>query len=43
MIDFIPWTQREFDFILPLGVPSILEPLRSTPARAVEIVESGLR
>jgi len=40
MISLIPWTQREFEFNLSVGVfPSILERLRGTPARAAEIVE----
>jgi hypothetical protein len=39
VIALIPWTQREFNFDLPLGLfPAIVERLRGTPARASEII-----
>lgn len=41
MIVPIPWTQREFTFDLPLrAFPTVLERLRGTPARAIELVEA---
>jgi hypothetical protein len=39
VIALIPWTHREFNFDLPLGLfPAIVERLRGTPARASEII-----
>jgi DinB superfamily len=39
VITLIPWTQREFNFDQPLGIfPAIVERLRGTPVRPLEII-----